>query len=185
VPGYTRTFGNLPASSAIVANGYPADIQARQRLKYSKPEYLVAPLIVADDTPLGRAYMEFKELGKRLMAEGVPASNIADQGLIDVSLFFRTRLATDLVNASTWTAEMLRSFRGTFKDALLLACAGGVAHLMRWLIDPTLENYRSMPSLVRPTDLQRFKPHAAWVDLMVFPSFRDALINVSGKTISS
>lgn len=176
MPGYTRTFGNLPVSSSIVANGYPADVQARQTLRFSTPDYLLFPLVDQDESPLGRAYLDFQQHGRRLMAQGIPATQVVDQGLIDVTLFFRDRLPEDPVNASTWTSEMLRAFRGTLSDTLLLACAVGVANLMRWFLMPTPESYRNMPAIVRPTDMQRLKPHPAWVDLMVFPSFRDALI---------
>ena len=177
MPGYTRTFGNLPASSSIVANGYPAEVQARQTLKFSTPEHLLFPLVDMDDSPLGRAYIDFQQLGQRLIAEGTPPSQVADDGMIDVTLFFRDRLPKDPMNASTWTAEMLRAFRGTLSDEILLACAVGVGRLMRWFVMPTPENYRKVPSMVRPTDLQRLKPHPAWVDMMVFPTFRNALIN--------
>lgn len=177
VPGYARTFGNLPFSSSIGANGYPTNVQACQILNFSAPEYLIFPLVETDDSPLARTYVDFQRLGQRLIAEGTPPLQVADQGLIDVTLYFRDRLPEDPVNASTWTAEMLRSFRGTFSDKLLLACAVGVGNLMRWILMPTPENYANIPSNVRPTNLQRLKPHPAWVDLMVFPSFRNALIN--------
>lgn len=177
VPGYTRAFGNLPFSRSICANGYPADVQARQLRSFSTPEYLIFPLIDIDDTPLGRSYTEFQRLGQNLMAEGLPSSEVADQGLIDVTLYFRDRVPEDPVNASTWTSEMLRSFRGTFSDQLLLACAVCVGSMMRWILMPTPQNYANLPPIARPTHLQRLRPHPAWVDLMVFPSFRNALIN--------
>ena len=176
VPGYTRAFGNLSMSSSIVTNGYSTGVQAHQIRKFSTPEHLVLPLIDVDDSPLGQAYIDFQQLGQRLIADGAPASQVADQGLIDVTLFFRDRIPHDPVNASTWTSEMLRSFKGTFSDELLLACAVGVRGLMRWFLVPTPENYRDIPSMARPTDFQRLRPHPSWVDLMVFPTFRNALI---------
>lgn len=176
LPGYTRAFGNLPFSSSIIANGYPADVQARQALNFSIPECFVLPVANVDESPLGRAFTDFQQLARRLIDDGVPPSHIADQGLIDVTLFFRERLPEDPLNASTWASEMLRSFRGTFSDELLLACAVCVGSLMRWLLVPTRENYANIPSSVRPTDLQRLKPHPPWVDLMIFPTFRNALI---------
>lgn len=177
MPGYTQTFGNLPLSSSIVANGYSASVQAQQRLQFSTPEYLIFPLVDHDESPLGRAYLDFQSLGRCLLATGTSPSQVVDQGLIDVTLFFRDRLPQDPLNASTWTSEMLKSFRGTLSDQLLLACAVGVAPLMRWLLMPTPDNYRNIPPMVRPTSMQRLRPHPAWVDMMVFPTFRDSLIN--------
>lgn len=177
VPGYTRTFGNLPFSSSVNANWYPASIQARQNLNFFVPDHLIFPLADVDESPLGRAVTDFQQLGRRLIAQGLPPTQVADQGLIDVTLFFRRRLPEDPLNASTWASEMLSSFRGTFSDQLLLACAVCVGTLMRWFLMPTPENYSNIPSIARPTHMQRFKPHPAWVDLMIFPSFRNALIH--------
>jgi hypothetical protein len=42
---------------------------------------------------------------------------------------------------------------------------------------PTPESYSNIPTIFRPILLQRIIPHPSWVDLMVFPSFRNALIN--------
>lgn len=175
--GYTRTFGNLAFSSAVKVNGYPASVQARQNMNFLAPEHLIFPLVDADDSPLSRAFTDFQSLGQRLIAERTPHSQVADQGLIDVTLFFRERIVTDPVNASTWAAEMLRAFRGTFSDQLLLACAVCVASLMRWFLIPTPEHYANIPALARPTQLQRLKPHPSWVDLMIFPTFRNALVD--------
>jgi hypothetical protein len=179
-PGYTRTFGNLPLSSSIKANGYPASVQARQILNVSTHEHLIFPLLDTNETPLGRTYTDFQRLGQDLIASGAPPLQVADQGLIDVTLFFRDRLTEDPLNASTWASEMLRSFRGIFSDDLLLGCAVSVTNLMPWFIVPTRENYSNIPTIFRPTRLQRFVPHPSWVDLMVFPSFRNALINNVG-----
>lgn len=152
-------------------------MQARQIRNLSAPEYLVFPLVDIDESPLGRAYLDFQQLGQRLISQGAPASQVADQGPIDITLFYRDRRLEDPMNASTWAAEMLRSFRGTLSDELLLACAVSTANLMRWFLVPSAENYARIPAMARPTSLQRIKPHPAWVDLMVFPAFRDALVN--------
>ena len=170
-------YGNLPYSRSIKANGYPQNIQARQLLNYRAAEQFVFPLLDTDQSPLGRAYTDFQQLGQRLIAEGAPPSELADEGPIDVTLFFRDRLPEDPVNASTWASEMLKAFRGTLADPLLLACAAYVGNLMRWFIMPTSETYAKLPALARPTRLQRLKPHPSWIDMMVFPSFRDALVN--------
>lgn len=71
---------------------------------------------------------------------------------------------------------MLKSFRGTFADELLLACAVSVASLMRWFTSPSRETYGKVPSMMLPTKSQKMKPHPSWIDMMVFPSFRDALV---------
>jgi hypothetical protein len=134
----------------------------------SLPEHQVRSLIDTDESPLGRSFTDFQHAGRQI--------GVVDEGPIDVTLFFRDRMPHDPVNASTWASEMLRTFRGVLADELLLACAVCVTSLMRWSIFPTAENYARMPAIARPTRLQRAKPHPAWIDLMIFPAFRDALI---------
>lgn len=51
-----------------------------------------------------------------------------------------------------------------------------LSHLLRWLICRSKETYDKMPKFLRPTELQRTVPHAAWVDTIVWPEARDAII---------
>ena len=179
VPGYTLTFGNLPFSSSLRTNWYPENVQKQQSLLFSTPEYLVTPLADTDDSPLSSALTDFIKLCKQLMVEKTHSTQLINQDLLDVTLFFRERQPHDPINISSWASEMLRVFRGVFSDQLLLACAVCVTHLVQWLIFPTAENYSKMPLIARPTSLQRLKPHAAWIDLMIFPTFRNALVERS------
>lgn len=102
VPGYTRTFGNLPFSSAVTTSAYPAHVQAQQMLNFSTPSFLILPLLDGlDNSPLSRATLDFIRLGRQRIAGGTPLAEVADEGPIDVTLFFRDRISTDPLNAST------------------------------------------------------------------------------------
>ncbi|KAH6971561.1 hypothetical protein BKA56DRAFT_693124 [Ilyonectria sp. MPI-CAGE-AT-0026] len=63
--------------------------------------------------------------------------------------------------------------------ASLLARVGFMyflSHLLRWYICRTKESYDQLPSCIRPTLLQRTVPHPAWIDVIVWPEVRDAII---------
>lgn len=47
---------------------------------------------------------------------------------------------------------------------------------MRWLINPTQENYETIPEWSRPTPSQIFTPHPAWIDHIPWPRMRDKLV---------
>ncbi|EXJ85542.1 hypothetical protein A1O1_05906 [Capronia coronata CBS 617.96] len=46
---------------------------------------------------------------------------------------------------------------------------------MRWQINPTQENYERLPEWMRPTPMQLFTPHPAWIDHIPWPRMRDKL----------
>jgi hypothetical protein len=48
--------------------------------------------------------------------------------------------------------------------------------LMRWQIHPTQENYERMPEFLRPTPIQIYTSHPAWVDHIPWPRIREKVI---------
>ncbi|VUC25909.1 unnamed protein product [Clonostachys rosea] len=51
-----------------------------------------------------------------------------------------------------------------------------LSHLIRWLVCRSKETYEQLPPFLRPTELQLTVPHPAWVDTIVWPAARDAII---------
>ncbi|KAF7550644.1 hypothetical protein G7Z17_g5584 [Cylindrodendrum hubeiense] len=51
-----------------------------------------------------------------------------------------------------------------------------LSHLLRWYICRTKESYDQLPHCLRPTLLQRTIPHPPWIDTIVWPDIRDAII---------
>ncbi|KAJ4310437.1 hypothetical protein N0V84_010969 [Fusarium piperis] len=51
-----------------------------------------------------------------------------------------------------------------------------LSHLIRWLVCRSKDTYEKMPAFLRPTELQRTVPHAAWISTFPWPDVRDALI---------
>ena len=60
-----------------------------------------------EDAPLARAITDFRDAGRRFIAEGnPPAEVIGNDNDIDVSLLFRERTEVDGFNVSTWACEV-------------------------------------------------------------------------------
>lgn len=176
-PGSTQSFGNLPLSSAVRANHFPIAQQQFQLQLFCRPEWQIFPHWEDDQSPLGGVYTQFQrfarargssEVDKLRFYQGVP--------LVNASLLFRKREATDLYNADNWASELQRSFGGSFTYTAKLAGLYMLALFMRWLIYPTADNYAAVPAMIRPTLRQRFIIHPSSVDLICMPSFRDALV---------
>lgn len=48
--------------------------------------------------------------------------------------------------------------------------------ILRWLVDPTRENYELLPDWITPRPSQLFTPHPHWLDYLPFPRLRDACV---------
>ncbi|KAG5781944.1 hypothetical protein H9Q69_002876 [Fusarium xylarioides] len=48
--------------------------------------------------------------------------------------------------------------------------------MMRWMIDPSPETYAAMPEWIRPTANQLFTPHISMADFVLWPAFRDLVV---------
>ncbi|VUC32692.1 unnamed protein product [Clonostachys rosea] len=68
-------------------------------------------------------------------------------------------------------------FRSTVKTlAERIGFMYTLSHLIRWLVCRSKETYEKMPVMLRPTELQLKVPHPAWIDVVVWPEARNAII---------
>jgi hypothetical protein len=51
-------------------------------------------------------------------------------------------------------------------------------YLIRWMISPSPETYEAMPEWLRPTPNQLFMPHINIVDFIVWPAFRELVVQI-------
>ena len=176
-PGYTKVFGNLPISNAIMANNYPPHIQAQQLAYFQLPVHLSQSLITIENSPLARAYTDYFDAARQRLANGMPSEEVLGPEFTDVELFFRERRPSDFHTASTWASELSKSFTGVTSIPVQLAGIYLLRGLMRWTIAPSQQTYADMPLMIRPTPSQRLVPHSGQVDLCALSPVRDALIN--------
>lgn len=180
------SFGNLPLSSAIVANHYPALTQQRQHLNFAVPEYLLMPLLDTDNSPLGKLYLDFQHVGRKIILDTGQPHLVLD-GLIPNAehLFQSLAKSTKSITTYNWAYDINRSFEGIFSSATRLASAIIGGRLMRWLIYPCAETYASVPEIIRPTVSQRMIPHPAQLDLFLFPGLRDSMLTQTGDFVGA
>ncbi|KAK5072833.1 hypothetical protein LTR64_000757 [Lithohypha guttulata] len=172
-PGSVRTFGNLPFSSAILANHQSALQQKLQLQNFYRPVWQIVPLWKMDESPLGRAYTDFHELAKA----NPSSTDVSQQSdLIEATLLFRKRRPTDEFNADNWASEFHSTFVDPVTYTLNIAGTYMLARLMRWLLNPTPTTYAALPAMIRPTLRQRMTVHPAFIDIMGIPPVRDALL---------
>ncbi|KAG9658073.1 hypothetical protein KCU64_g4761, partial [Aureobasidium melanogenum] len=175
--GLKSDFGNLPFSSAIKANGYPAHIQHQQLQNLStSAEYSMLPLHTFEQEALGRAYLSFRDATLQMIADGLPARDVlGSHDYVNLDLYFRERLPTDGHSVSTFVCEIMKSLANPDMYAKLASILL-MAPLMRWILFPTSEHYRRIPELMRPLPSQRFVPHSPALDLAPHPAIRGVLM---------
>lgn len=175
-PLRSQSFGNLPLSSALVANGYPRNIQRLQRLNFQVPDYLLLPLFETDESLMGRVYTDFQKLGRQMIGRLGSAEAVLQGPYADAEQFFWPRKPDEQITAYTWGFDVNRSFVGRFSITLHLASSLVLGRLMRWMLHPCAETYALVPDIIKPTKLQRLIPHAAPVDVCLFAGVRDSLV---------
>lgn len=176
-PDPGTSFGNLPLSSAIRANGYPAAVQNQQIMNFQFPDHNVLPLHVTEDELLGKIYTSFRDAALQMISSGTPVPEVlGSPELVKLDLFFRNRQPEDAYNVDNFACEILKTRPDDQSIFVKLACVKMVAYLMRWMLLPTPENYARIPELIRPLPSQRFIPHSPVLDLAPHPAIRDALM---------
>ncbi|KAI4747091.1 hypothetical protein E4T50_02588 [Aureobasidium sp. EXF-12298] len=181
--GLISDFGNLPFSSAIKANGYPAHIQHQQLQNLSTTaEYSMLPLHSNEhEAVLGKAYLSFRDATLQMIADGMNARDVlGSPDFVNLDLFFRDRVPTDGHSVDTFVCEILKSLANPDLYAKL-ATLVLLGPLMRWILFPTSEHYRRIPALMRPLPSQRFIPHSPALDLAPHPAIRGVLMSAFNK----
>lgn len=172
-----RSFGNLPFSSSLVATGYTDNVQRQQRLNFEVGEHYLLPLILVEDSSLGRVYTDFIELGRQTIIESGSVDTVLEGACPNAEYFFRPRGEGDPITAYTFGFDVNRSFSGRFSYSLHLASSIMLGRLVRWMLHPTADTYALVPGIIRPTKLQRMVPHPAPLDISPFAVLRDSLIS--------
>jgi len=179
-PGAVKSFGNLPMSSAIRANGWGADVQQQQLSMLQKPLYACSPLLLDEGSiadPLSQAALGFIEDARSLMAQGQPVRTILSMDGLQTELFFRDRGPEDLQTVSTWACEFTKSWKGMLPQTCLYTTLHMVACFMRWMILPCRDTWLLMPELMRPMVDQMVVPHhKLFVDLCHIPQLRKSFL---------
>ncbi|KAK4938645.1 hypothetical protein LTR10_020913 [Elasticomyces elasticus] len=168
-------FGQSPWE--IAQRGFESSRQHQQKNYLRIPEYYVVPSLFEEDRcPLAAVYTDFRDLGRRQLAEGTPLEDVLGSPEVELSVFFHGRRPEDPHTPNTWACEYMRLLKD-FDIYLALASIFTYSRFMRWTIAPSEETYSLLPDPMRPTALQRLVQHHPGIDLPIFPEMRDGLIH--------
>ncbi|KAK8169291.1 hypothetical protein IWX90DRAFT_172581 [Phyllosticta citrichinensis] len=174
--GYVEAFGNLPFSSALIANGYSAQVQRHQMSNFHVPVHFLQPLWETDPSPLSRVVQDYRDMARQAYSN---TRRVGVQTRTDVTAFFRdmtVERGTKVPTTSDWASEMNKSF-DDIDIFVRLACLYFQTHLMLWMVNPTAETYARMPDMIKPTPCQMMVPHISPIDTVPLPGMREALVH--------
>lgn len=182
VPGSTRSFGNLPFSSAVTANHFPIGEQELQLRNFRLPVWKNLPRWESDESPVGRTYTDFIRLYKTDAVDG-HSHYVNNSSLVEATYLFRKLLSTEPYTADSWACDFQAAFSDPITQTIRIAGVYLLGRLMRWILDPSPTTYSEIPPMMRPTLQQRMRIHLASIDLMVIPQLRNTLISdIDGHT---
>lgn len=146
-PVHIQGFGNLPFSSAIKANHYPAAQQWQQLINFSAHEYQVRSFALWEDSPIATLFYGFQDHAFQSVTNGTPVSSILGSGIIDVELLFRSRAPEDPYDVCSWACEMWKSVVKFDIYVVLASCvlASGLMRVCFPMLSPTISCLSPLP----------------------------------------
>ncbi|KAM0548165.1 hypothetical protein ACHAPJ_009963 [Fusarium lateritium] len=174
---FSYNFGNLPFSSGIKANHYPAVAQQGQLQNYyAKHNW---SMMTANDghgvDSVTKAWADTLQKARQLVTEGANPDDLTGTFPSVAALFDKAEYETAPM-ISKWAVQFIYSARRQDYSFTSMAAVWVVWVVMRWQINPTPETYADMPDWIRPTELQVFVPHIDMLDCISWPYFRDYII---------
>ncbi|EXL42025.1 hypothetical protein FOCG_15382 [Fusarium oxysporum f. sp. radicis-lycopersici 26381] len=175
-PNYENNFGNLTLSNSIRVNGYPRHIQDAQIRNIFVPSWAATTLNTElDPGDMSNAFGDIYQKTTSLLRKGEPFNRVIGDhpniaALYDQDQFDRSCLL------SQWAARMVHSVKCQGYDFTCFASMNVFWYMMRWMIYPSPETYAAMPEWIRPTTNQLFTPHISMADFVLWPAFRDLVV---------
>ncbi|KAJ3471826.1 hypothetical protein MRS44_001925 [Fusarium solani] len=174
---FSSNFGNLPFSSGIKANHYPPEAQRSQLQNYYAKHNWA--MMTANDghgmASVTKAWADTMNKARQLIASGVKPDELTGPFPTVAALFDKREYDTAPM-ISKWAVQFIYSSQHEDYSFTSMASVWIVWVIMRWMINPTPETYSAMPDWIRPTELQVFVPHIDMIDCIIWPYFRDYVI---------
>ncbi|EXK88757.1 hypothetical protein FOQG_08052 [Fusarium oxysporum f. sp. raphani 54005] len=174
---FSYHFGNLPFSSGIKANHYPAVAQQSQLQNYYAKHNWA--MMTANDghgvDSVTKAWADTLKKARQLVTEGAKPDDLTGTFPCVAALFDKDEYETAPM-ISKWAVQFIYSARRQDYSFTSMAAVWVVWVVMRWQINPTPQTYADLPDWIRPTELQVFVPHIDMLDCISWPYFRDYVI---------
>ena len=105
-----RVYGELPFAPTEITTSYGSiKIHQQQVLDLRIPEYLIQPLLFDEERcPMAAVYTDFRDYGRRQIADGQPVETVLGSSKVDVGLYLRERRPGDPHTPATWACEFMR-----------------------------------------------------------------------------
>ena len=175
-------FGNLPFSSAVKCNQYPADIQQTQERNLFLPAWAMRPVAEGTGTldPFEALFTDLEShIARGVSVEDLCGTHAFLGALDDEVAFSRAPLLSQQI------ASIIHDFKPDYEKEAFTRYA--LMHwywsLWRWMLQPGPENYREIPICGRPTPYQLFVPHPRAYDLIIQPSLRDLMCQAENPDV--
>lgn len=137
------------------------------------PVWSILPLHDSDGSRLNHAYAQFMHDKRSSYKSGIPAEDIVGRyPIFEVLYLEEAYLQAD--DLSRWAARLAYSHGDPSMEQIITFWAAW--HFMRWLIMPSPQTYESVPVWLRPVPNQLFFAHNICNDFIVWPLFREAVV---------
>lgn len=172
--GSQSSFGNMPFSSAIAANYYPAHIQETQQHNFLVPIWaqrvLNGATIHAD--PFQDIMTELmNDIANGVTVEELCGSHPYIEALDSAETFHRAPKLSKIA-ARTIASIKTMETSSTFTQYAMMYWFWA---LWRWMLCPNKETYAAIPEFAKPTTSQLFVSHPPVFDFILPPGLRDLM----------
>ncbi|KAL1586343.1 hypothetical protein WHR41_05389 [Cladosporium halotolerans] len=138
--------------------------------------HLLRPLHLQETLPECQMLDAFVNQQRQLICDGWQPELVL--GNVDIDLdevFVVARIESDptTLNRYVTRTAMQHGSLGVPETCGLVTL---ITRYLRWLISPTSAHYERVPFFLRPTIAQMSIPHPSWIDLILWPDIRDALV---------
>ena len=168
------SYCDLSSGSSCIS-WYSAALQSQQIALLRQPAHLVPSHQIPDPSPLSIAYTKFLQTVDQMTQSGIPIDSILEGIDPKVDLLFRPRSQLDTLTPATWACEITKRFM-PFDLYTQLGYVFLLSRLIRWTLCPKLENWILLPSIMKPTALQRSVPHYPTADMQPLPIIRESMV---------
>lgn len=132
------------------------------------------PINIEPTCTLDTILLNFGAEHYRLSQSGTPSGTVF--GPPNFNALLNQNAPTPSHPLSKLMTDILRALPDLSKLPEQVAVLYTIFLVVRWLVEPTRENYELLPDWLTPRPSQLFTPHPHWLDYLPFPRLRDACV---------
>lgn len=143
-----------------------SNISSSQHAQYAPPlvAHMTLPRNIVATCPLDNMLSEFLQDQHNRAQEGVPLEELAGPVYPNFTLLVDPGRNTMSHPLSKLATDIIRLFPDMGGLSEQIAMFYVVFLVLRWQIEPTLENYERLPDWITPRPSQLFTAHPCWID---------------------